>query len=190
MKAPFFLERTAAVGLLVVAVLLAGILVALPVVGAISERRETLAYNRDMIQRLAPLATGAAPLDAQTDALLQEARSSGRYIIADTEALAAAALQQRVKNLATSLGGELVSVRALPRQADDPPGRIALRLNLRSDYEGFLEFAAEIESGAPYVLIEGMKATSDAWRRQLSGQPGAAQMTFEIDVVAQRGPDA
>ena len=120
--------------------------------------------------------------------LTAEVQADGRYLHANTDALAAAAMQQHIKALVNETGGSLLSIRNIPRGAEDQSRSIALRLSMKADSEQFLEFVYALENEKPFIIVENLKISSASWRRQLTKQAPIDSLSVDLTAVGYMQP--
>ena len=122
---PPIVERMLALALLLGLVLLVAVFGVLPFVEKARVTSDALEFNREMIAKLSRSAAHPGSYDAQIDVLLARINDSGLYIRAETEPLAAAAVQEQLKRAGGLSGGAVRSVHSLPRRADGAEPRVA-----------------------------------------------------------------
>jgi len=92
-------------------------------------------------------AEAAQSAGAAAPALLPEA----------TDALAAAALQERVQALAQQAGATVASAEALPAEAAGPYQRIGLRVSLSTTYPRLMEVLRRVADASPPMLVDDLR---------------------------------
>lgn len=181
---PTLLDRIGAFSVLALAagaVLFVGVL---PLKAEIAATEDRIAHNRKLIAGLASHADTPSIPASDVSALRKRIAQEGRYLREPTEPLAAAALQQHIKGLLEEFGASAQSIRNIPRAPDDARRSIALRVVTQGESEQMIEFLYTLETETPFVVIEKLKASSNAWRRRLTGQPPADVMAIEFTAVA------
>jgi len=140
-------RRALLVGTAVLLPALAGALVVKPYLAALTEVRETLAAQRELLGRERGLLTPAAGASAAESAVLSVARTE-RLFAGDDELAATANLARYVAGLAEAEG---LAVDALETAEGEPAGAglHVLRVELRAtgDIATILEFLAALEAG-------------------------------------------
>lgn len=134
----------------------------------LDQARATLARYRSL------LAEAEAPPPAATGVLLADASASQ----------AAAALQGRLKQAATSAGARLDSVEALGNPGED--GRLVLRARLTADTKSLQAMLYRLEATRPALLID------ELYVRGRSGQAENAGLHLDVrfDVIGFLAPEA
>lgn len=188
MALPRIVERLAALGLFLAALMAVAAVGVIPLIDHVRGMRETLAHNADMIHRLADTARLPGLEDGQIDALLDHVAADGRFLRAETLPLAAAAMQQHIRNLLAAQGGDLLSIQTVPRTVEDTSASVTLRLSIRARFGDLAAFLGALESGKPYIFIDNLEISSANWRRQIANQPTDDLLTVQFDAIAHMPP--
>ena len=158
-------SRAAALGLLF------GVLAAIFAFGYLPVRAafETVdASTRDASERLvrySRLAAARGQLEVQLAALQDQLAASGVYLTGENESLAAAGLQQRVKEAIRDGGGEIRSIQNLPAQTRDDFTRITARVQFTGSIMALQQVLHTLESVRPIVFIEKFDVKNRRVRR-------------------------
>jgi general secretion pathway protein M len=162
------LSRTLAVLLLLAVGLAAYQLLVLPVAAAYREAAEAIERSQGLLQRYRTLAAQRDELARLVAQQEEMAALSEAYLGGQSDALAAAALQDQVRRAIERAGGELRSTQILPaRAADNAAGvrRASLRLQLGVDIEGLETLLYQLEAGEPYLFIDQITIREGRVRR-------------------------
>ena len=162
-------SRLAAVGLLVLALLAGWTFVVEPLLSGYQTTAEQIERSRNLLERYRRLAAQQPELQRMVDQASQAAATSAGYLQGETEALAAASLQEQVRALVDDAGGELRSTQILPLEpAEDgvPARRIGLRLQLGIDLEGLQGLLHSLEASEPYLFLEDVTIRERRMRRR------------------------
>ena len=158
-------SRAAALGLLF------GVLAAIFAFGYLPVRAafETVdASTRDASERLvrySRLAAARGQLEVQLAALQDQLAASGVYLTGENESLAAAGLQQRVKEAIRDGGGEIRSIQNLPAQTRDDFTRITARVQFTGSIMALQQVLHTLEAVRPIVFIEKFDVKNRRVRR-------------------------
>lgn len=158
-------SRAAALGLLF------GALAAIFAFGYLPVRAEfetVDASTRDASERLvrySRLAAARGQLEVQLAALQDQLAASGVYLTGENESLAAAGLQQRVKEAIRDGGGEIRSIQNLPAQTRDDFTRITARVQFTGSIMALQQVLHTLESVRPIVFIEKFDVKNRRVRR-------------------------
>jgi general secretion pathway protein M len=177
------LSRTLALLLLAGLGLAAYQLLVLPVAAAYRDAGQAIEHTQGLLQRYRVLAAQRDELAEQVARQEEVAGRSEAYLEGQSDALAAAALQDQVRRAIERAGGELRSTQILPaRPADNAPGvrRASLRLQLGVDIEGLETLLFELEAGEPYLFIDQITIREGRVRRG-RGAPVADQ-TLDVNL--------
>ncbi len=162
-------SRVLALVLLVAAVFGAYSFVVDPILAAYRKVDESIARSHMLLQRYHDLAARRADLSerlARQEEALAEATG---YLEGTSDALAAASLQDRVKDVVEAAGGTLRSTQILPaKEVEAAPGvrRVALRLRLIVSIEALEEILYELETGQPYLFVGDLSIRNQKRRRR------------------------
>jgi len=128
-----------------------------PVIDLYSEREATLADRRMLAPRLSAAAAELPELRARLAEL--QAAATTRDIVIDgaSDAIAAANLQSRIEELASSAGVTIGSTEGLAAENRGGYRRIGLRLAISGDYDGIIKLLAAIETTAPPLVLSNVQ---------------------------------
>ncbi|MDX2315695.1 MAG: type II secretion system protein GspM [Gammaproteobacteria bacterium] len=129
-------------------------LIVWPIWSTYVENRDAIAQTEDNISRY-------SRLSIQVDALrsvvaeLEQADNLDRYVFPqESEPLAAAALQDRIKSVVTNSGGTLTSTQVLPAVADQGFKRVVVNVRMAVSVEALQRVLYALESNLPYLLAD------------------------------------
>ncbi|TFH50536.1 MAG: hypothetical protein E4H01_02125 [Lysobacterales bacterium] len=121
----------------------------------------TYAGNRDAIDQIEDTITRYSRLSTQLDDLqstvasLVQTDELARYVLAqESEPLAAAALQERVKSAVTNSGGTLTSTQVLPTEVDQGIKRIIVNVRMAVSMDALQRALYALENDLPYLLAD------------------------------------
>jgi general secretion pathway protein M len=172
------LSRSLAIVLLGAALLGGYRLILAPVLTTYEDAEQKIAQSRALLQRYLALAEQRQMLLERLAELQKRARSTTGYLEGTNDALAAAQLQDRVKSVVEAARGELRSTQILPAKpvdADPSIRRAGLRVQFVVTIEGLAETLYTLETGQPYLLIDGMTVREQRARRTRD-EPGTEPM--------------
>ena len=150
--------RLLALGILLLLLLLLWQAIASPLLDLYRDRTQALDARRAVAVHMAAQA-------AQLPALRRLAASSGAHsgpvtlIAGNSDAIAAAALQERVQQMATGLGATLSSTESLP-PTPVPAGnyrRVGVRIAITAPFDVMVRLLAAIEQASPSMLIDDLQ---------------------------------
>ncbi|NCF27493.1 MAG: general secretion pathway protein [Gammaproteobacteria bacterium] len=155
-------RRILAVLLLVLVVLLAVRLILVPVWATYAGNRDAIAQYQDDIARYSRLSSQVAELQSAVGEL-QASDDLVRFVLPqESEPLAAAALQARVKSVVTDSGGTLTSTQVLPTEPEQGFKRIIVNVRMAGSTDALQRVLFELENGLPYLIADDIVILSRA----------------------------
>ena len=145
------------VALLGAVVLAAWVAVGVPALSWYAESAEALQQRTALAQRMEQVAATLPELQRQAPDAAASAVPGGALLPGATDALAGAALQQRVQDLASRSGAVLASTEALPSEPSGAQRRISLRVALTATWPVFIELLRVLGDGAPQLLVDDVQ---------------------------------
>jgi general secretion pathway protein M len=179
------LSRTLALVLLALVAIGGYRFVVAPVLDTYRANEEAIERAETLVQRQRALAAQRPLLLARLDEEKQQADTIAGYLQGPSDALAAAQLQDRVKEVVEAAGGELRSTRILPAEAvEDSPGtrRTALRVQMVVSIDGLAEILYGLEAGQPYVLIDELSVRNQRERRRRHEPEGEPKLDVNLEL--------
>jgi len=159
-------RRILAVLLLLVAVAAVVRLVVLPIWTTFAQNRDAIAQTEDNIARYSRLSTQVEALRSIVDEL-EQADNLDRYVISqESEPLAAAALQDRIKSMVTNSGGTLTSTQVLPTVADQGFKRVIVNVRMAVSVDALQRVLYGLENNLPYLLTDDIVILSRGARKR------------------------
>ncbi len=128
-----------------------------PILDLYSQREATLADRRMLAPRLSAAAAELPELRVRLAEL--QAAATTRKIALDgaSDAIAAANLQSRIEELATSAGATIGSTEGLAAENRGGYRRIGLRLAITGDYDAIVKLLGAIETAAPPLILSNLQ---------------------------------
>ena len=148
--------RLLALGILLLLLLLLWQVIASPLLDLYRDRAQALDARRAVAVHMAAQA-------AQLPALRRLAASNGArsgpvaLIAGNSDAIAAAALQERVQQMATGLGATLSSTESLPPTPAGNYRRVGVRIAVTAPFDVMVRLLAAIEQASPSMLIDDLQ---------------------------------
>lgn len=152
-----------------------------PLIAWHAEQTERLAERQALAHRMTDLAERLPALKAQAAARNLSGPAPSALLPGNTDAVAGAALQQLVQQMATGVGAPLNSVEVLPAEAVGNYRRIGLHVALSAPWPALVRLLQSIEQAAPPMLIDDLRL-----RGAPMGNP-ALPMDASFTVLAFRG---
>jgi hypothetical protein len=175
-----------ALSLLLVALGGAYLLVVSPLRDLYEQRAALLEDRRLLLPRLRAVAEEPPALRERVEQLRSAAGSRKITLEGASDAIAAATLQSRIEELATSVGATIGSTESLPAEVRSGYRRIGLRYVLSGQYETLVKFLAKLEAATPPLVIDNLHIHGVLRR---PGTPAAAGLDAGLDVYAYRDGD-
>ena len=154
-----------------------------PLLGLYAERADLLENRRMLVPRLRAAADELPALRARVEQLRAAAGTRKITLDGASDAIAAATLQSRIEELATSAGATIGSTESLPAEARSGYRRIGLRYVLSGSYETLVKFLVKLEAATPPLVIDNLHIHGVLRR---PGTPAAAGLDAGLDVYAYR----
>ncbi|MCQ8279326.1 type II secretion system protein GspM [Acetobacteraceae bacterium KSS8] len=154
--------RMLAVALLVLLPLLVWSAMGAPLLGWYRDRAATLENRRAVAAHMAVLAERLPSLRRQAREAALSAGPSA-LMTGSSDAIAGAALQDRVQQMASSLGATLSSSETLAasdaggKAAGGPYRRVGVRIAVTAPFNVMVKFIAAIEQASPVMLIDDLQ---------------------------------
>jgi general secretion pathway protein M len=145
-----------AVGILLLALGGLYLLVVAPVLDLYDQQGATLADRRMLATRLDAVAERLPAFGAEATALRDAANTRRITLEGATDAVAAAKMQSRIKELAASAGVMIGSAESIAAQDRDGYSRIGLRIVASGEYDALVRLFAAIEVGSPPLVIANL----------------------------------
>jgi hypothetical protein len=127
----------------------------MPAWNAYQMQAEQIANAREQLNRFQGLAAQLPALKDEAAYLRNQNLFTDYLIDASNDALAAAAVQQRLKDvIAKDENGRLLSTRVLKSTADGPFDRVIINARLQIPLEGLQALLHELETSQPYLFFQ------------------------------------
>jgi general secretion pathway protein M len=146
-----------AVGLLVLAVVIAWLVLAVPVLGWYAQRSSRLDGLRQRAAR-------EAALIETLPTLRKEVESAGKtpthsVLAGRTDAIAGAALQEQVQTMASAANAQLTSAETLPAEQVGAYRRIGVRVELNAQLPVIVALLKSLEEAEPSMMVDDIRLT-------------------------------
>jgi general secretion pathway protein M len=171
-----------------VLVVLAGLylVVAAPLLELYAERAAVLEKGQTLLPRLRAAADELPGLRAQVEQLRAAAGTRKLTLEGASDAIAAAALQSRIEELAASVGATIGSTESLPAESRSDYRKIGLRYVLSGPYATLVRLLAKLEAATPPLVIDNLHIHGVLRR---PGTPAATGLDAGLDVYGYRDGD-
>ncbi len=128
-----------------------------PLFGSYGAAEARLEAARARLARYRDIAAAADGIESAAARTRAERAASGVFLVGDTDALAAAALQNTIGALAREAGAELRSVQSLPPEESEGLVRVRLKSQLITTTRGLKRLLLALETGRPLLFVDAIK---------------------------------
>jgi general secretion pathway protein M len=183
-------SRFAAVGLLIAVLGVAyGLGVASPL-ARYEENSEEISHLQAMLIRYQRVAAEIPRIRSDIEALGQESQASRLYLQGSTDALAAAHLVDRLKQLVQGSEGRVSTAQNLPAEGVDSLQKIAVRIQFTGSIETVQRVLHAVETERPMLFIDAFEIRSTA-RSQYAVTPESdPDLGVRLDISGYLRPEA
>lgn len=183
---PRWVHRVAALALLAGGLALVYAIVVAPVLASYEDTRTRLHQQEELLSRYLAVAGGRDRLERRVQEVSARQSASGAFIQGKTQALATAALQDRVRSVMQKAGGDVRSTQSLPAENVEGLTRVGLRVQMLATIREVREILRELETGRPLLFVEELELRGRLQRGE-DGEPAVSdQLLVRIGVVGYR----
>lgn len=186
---PKWVSRTAALSLLVFVIGALYLLIVSPVMEAYRSTNEASREALEQLARYELLSKTNPNRKADLEKLGRQQTQSGVYLAGDTDALAAAGLQEAVGAKIEQNGGKLRSMQILPVKTDGDFKRVSVRVQLTATLESFFRVLYALESGKPYVFIDNLDVKNRQARKAKKDTDEDPELVIRFDLYGYLRPE-
>ena len=165
-RLPRIQRRILATTLLLLAIVVPIRLVLVPIYNSYIHNRDAIARYQDNIGRYSRLSSQLTELQSAVGNLKQTDELTPFVFPEESEPLAAAALQQRVKAVVTGSGGSLTSTQVLSTVAEHGLRRITINVRMAVSTDALQRVLYELESNLPYLMTDDIIILSRGAQRR------------------------
>ncbi len=119
-------------------------------------------------------------LERRLAALKGSAAQRTGYLEGQSEALGAAALQERLKSLVLRAGGSLKSIQVVPGKVEGGAKRIGVRGQMVAELGALQRVIYALEAGQPYLFIDKLDIRAPSGPRQAPDAEPRLDIGFEV----------
>lgn len=124
-------------------------------------------------------------LQERLERLKSEGAQDAFYLGVANESLGGVALQRRLEEMVSSVGGGLTSIQILPAEHDQALTRLSVRARLQLELPELREVLYRIESSEPLMFVEQMTVRAMRPRRRNVRQVTDQSMQLTVNMVVQ-----
>lgn len=179
--------RILAVLIALLALALVWLAVAAPLIGWHDDRQEALEQRQALAVRMAMLVQRLPALRTQAQAMAASGQAgAGALIPGNSDAVASAAIQEKVAAMAGSMGLSLSSTETLAATREGSYRRVGVRVSLDAAFPVVVHLLQSIETAQPSLLVNDLQIHGT----RLLGQSDAAPLNVAFTVIGFRRFDA
>ncbi|MFP2769849.1 type II secretion system protein GspM [Oceanisphaera sp. KMM 10153] len=157
-------QQTAALGLLIAALLMIFNLLVQPLLGLFLQQGAAIRQLEDRLHRYQRLSAELEQTEQSLQQLHDATPYTGLYLPERRPSLASAWLQQHLNRQVSRSGGQLVSIQNAQPNLDGPLQGVMLRVHLRSEINQLVPLIHSLESGQPALFMQGLVITANPRR--------------------------
>ncbi|MET0069148.1 MAG: type II secretion system protein GspM [Candidatus Thiodiazotropha sp.] len=179
-------SRTLAATMLLLLVAALLILVIYPVWSMNERYEEQIEDTQFQIQRYRRIAVQDDRYQLEFSKLKLNRKSDLRYLQSNTDSLANAELQRKIKQVVSTGRGEIISTQTVRVSQDEMLQGVAIRVRMKSTLENLTKILHQLETQKPYLFIDNITLRSrNLARRRLPNrqQPTEAERVLELDFL-------
>ncbi len=177
-------QRWLALGLLLGLIFLFSAIIFIPWYNALHEKLENVEREAFKINRYERVIASKYEVSTGVDQARKKINELNYFFSHETNALAEAELQTRIKEIAQHANGEISSTQVLPQKDVDNLVRIAVKVKLLGDMEMLRTILHEIEVEKPFMIIDEISIIPRRGRRNRKTrqieETGKVTVTLEV----------
>ncbi|MEJ2618954.1 MAG: type II secretion system protein GspM [Candidatus Thiodiazotropha sp.] len=144
---------------------------------------EKISSHQHQIQLYQRISSQADHYQAEAARLKRLRQSDRRYLQSETDSLAKAELQRRVKQVISSNNGEILSTQIVGNDQEDGFSRVAIRVRMKSTLENSVSIFHQLESKKPFLFVDEIVVRSrPVARRRLPANKKIKQILELLDI--------
>lgn len=183
-------SRAAALGLVLLLLLLFYGVVIGPLIQAFSDVNQAVAEGSEQLARYRQIAGQRQVLEARFAEIAARQAASGVYLPGDTDALAAARLQEIVNSTVETSGGQVRSVQILPTKEDGDFRRVGVRIQLTGTISAVARILHTFEAGETFLFVDNLDISNRMTRRGPDGAGGVdPDLVIRLDLQGYVRPE-
>jgi len=186
---PRWVSRTAAVVLLLAILATVYVYVAAPLVVAHRTTDEDIERTRDLLVRYEAIAATRQTYQRQLEELSSRQVGRGTYLAAESDALASAELQGRIRAAVNAHGGTLRSIQTLPVKSEGAFLRVSVRVQFTAPMVAFHRVLYGLESEQPFVFVDNLDVRNRRAARRAALEDFDPQLMIRFDLSGYLRPE-
>ena len=154
-----------------------------PIVSLYLSQATAIEEKHTQIARYQALADSQEALTQELAQLQRRNPAAAYYVQGETPALAAARMQQFVKQVVGQNGGELISTQILQQDDEESANSASLRVHLRTDMAASSRILYLLESGKPLLFLDNLTISARLARGKVSNVSPRVSLDMNFDVT-------
>ncbi|MGE0385514.1 MAG: type II secretion system protein GspM [Gammaproteobacteria bacterium] len=183
-------QRALAAALLVTLLACAWVLLFQPWLLRFNTLRADLADAGFRLERYREAARQREELSAQLARVRADRTDQAVFVAGANPALAAAALQRHIRGLAQHHGAQIRSTQTLAPARVEGATRVTVKIALRTGMEALTRLLYAVETGTPYVIIQGLDIRGVVGAATPAAAAGGGTLDVEIEAGAFMSPQS
>ncbi len=179
---PTWVSRLAAIGLLAAVIAAVAVFAVMPTLQAYDDTEIALARAKEQVIGFERVARGRSAYAARLEELTARESASQVYLQGETDALAAARLQDQVSGVIERHGGTVRSIQSLPGQDDEDFRRVSVRVQFTGTTESLFQAVYSLETARPFVFIDNLDIRNRRSRRRANQQSDNPALNVTLDL--------
>ncbi len=184
-----WVSRLAAAGILFAALMAIYSVLVSPLAAAYGQINGAIAQSSGLLARYQRVTAQYPDLKGLLDRVNANYTASGVYLPGDTDALAAARLQEIVNSKVETNGAQVRSVQILPAREDGDFRRVGVRIQLSATIAAVARILYAFEAGDTFLFVDNLEI-SNRKRRQRTGEQVDPELLVRLDLTGYVRPEA
>jgi len=184
-----WISRATAIGILLVILLAIYSVLVSPLIAAYSQINSAVAQSTELLARYQRVTAQYPGLKGVLDRVNADHTASGVYLPGDTDALAAARLQEIVNSRVESNGAQVRSVQILPAKEDGDFRRVGVRIQLIATIASVARILYAFEAGSTFLFVDNLEVSNRKNRRR-AGEQLDPELLVRLDLTGYVRPEA
>jgi hypothetical protein len=161
MRLSSWASRTAAIALLILALIAFQFFVGQPLINSFIAHRESIAGSEAMLRKYQELNASRGEVSSKLRRLKEAQENEGRLLTGDNAQLVGAKLQNRLKEVLDANNANLGSMQLLAVREEEGFQRVSMAVAFKASIDSLQSILYEIENQSPYFFVEKLELRRD-----------------------------
>jgi hypothetical protein len=161
MKLSTWASRTAAIIILIVALIGFQFMIGQPLIDSFMAHRESISDSQAVLKKYQELNASRGEVSSKLRRLREAQENEGRLLTGENAQLVGAKLQNRLKELLDANNASLGSMQLLGVREEEGFQRVSMAATLKASIEALQSILYEIENQSPYFFVEKLELRRD-----------------------------